>query len=86
MEQGITRRLDMRLVEFATEWLRQEYHDGMESVDLAVSAEVAFNWETAGAVAGGILGTLSGTAMFFTDFSSEIASAVLGLFSALARR
>lgn len=80
LDKGITRRLDMRLVELATEWLRQEYHNRMESVALAVSAEVAFNWETAGAVARGILGTLSGTAMFVSDFSSEIASAVLGSF------
>lgn len=78
--KSITRRLDMLLVDLATEWLHQEYRDGMERIALAVTAEVPFDWETAGTVARGILGTLSGTAMFVTDFISAIASAVPGAF------
>ena len=80
LAKGITRQLDPRLVDLAVQWLRQEYRDGMESIALAIAAEVPFDWETAGAVAREILGTLSGTAMFVTDFTSAIASAVLGAF------
>jgi len=53
LAKGITRQLDPRLVDLAVQWLRQEYRDGMESIALAIAAEVPFDWETAGAVARG---------------------------------
>jgi hypothetical protein len=79
--KGVSRRLDTRLVDVAIDWLRQEYRDDMERIALAVAAEVPFDWESAATAARGILGPLSGTTLFVTDFSSAIASAVLGAFS-----
>jgi hypothetical protein len=72
--------LASRLIDTATQWLRGQYHAGMELVDLIISTGVPVTWDNLRPVAESVLASRGVTTLIVSDLATRAAAAVLGAF------
>jgi hypothetical protein len=72
--------LASRLIDTATQWLRGQYHTGMELLDLIISTGVPVTWDNLRPVAESVLVSRGETTLIVSDLATRAAAAMLGAF------
>jgi hypothetical protein len=70
--------LASRLIDTATQWLRGQYHAGMELLDLIISTGVPVTWDNLRPVAESVLASRGETTLIVSDLATRAAAAALG--------